>query len=109
MENDFLPTIHDTIVSSLSIGRKRVLDRLSSHKEFIRGRNKIGDKVKYQNKTHDVGTVTAQETDIMMFVPAGVQRLSEQNYEVDYELARPENVFKSEQKPLFGDNHPMSP
>jgi DNA modification methylase len=108
IEKELQQTIQDTILSSLNVGKKRVTDRLSGHKEFIRARYDVGKRIKYLNKNHDVGTVTAQETDIMICVPARIKKMSEQTYEVDYEFARPDVISKSDQLPLFGNNSPRS-
>lgn len=104
IEKDLQQTIHETILSSLNIGKKRVMDRLSGHEEFVKARSNVGKKFKFLNKIHDVGTISAQETDIMMCMPTRLKKLSEHNYEVEYEPARPDIFSKRDQLPLFGNN-----
>ena len=94
-------TIQGAVQSSVKIGRKRVLDRLSRHRAFIKARMDSGRGLKYRNRHHDIETVTAQETGIRLYVPRNFHRISDSRFAVEYEPVRSEMRSQSEQVSLF--------
>ena len=94
-------TIQDSALSSIKIGRRKIFDRLQQHKEFMRVRSDSGKKIKYLNRNHNVPTVTAQETDIMMFAPKSINRISNSDFEVDYEFATADIMPPTDQLSMF--------
>ena len=87
IEEDLKNTINIAIQASIKLGRKRTLNRLSTHREFISDRINSGKKIKHQNANHDFGVVTSQETDILMSIPTKIQSVADLEYEVNYEVA----------------------
>lgn len=103
ISKDLKNTIQDSILRSIEIGRKKVFNRLLQHKEFINARRDSGKEIKYINKNHKVSTVTSQETDIMMFAPKKLKRLSDLNFEVECEFAAEDILPHTDQLPIFAD------
>ena len=101
IEEDLKNTIIDAIQASIKLGRKRTLDRLANHREFISDRINSGKKIKHQNTNHDFGVVTSQETDILMSIPKKSQSVAALKYEVDYEIASSDLDLKASQLKLF--------
>jgi hypothetical protein len=67
----------------------------------MRVRSDSGKKIKYLNRNHNVPTVTAQETDIMMFAPKSINRISNSDFEVDYEFATADIMPPTDQLSMF--------
>jgi DNA modification methylase len=104
IEEDLKDTIHEAILASLKIGRKKTMDRLTKHREFISDRINSGKQIKHQNPNHDFGVVTSQETDIMMFIPKDIMTVSNLVYEVKYEFVSPHLNSKQDQLELFANS-----
>lgn len=101
IEESLKNTISLVIQASLKMGRKRILDRLANHREFISDRIKRGKNIKHQNVNHDFGVVTSQETDILMSIPAKIQLVADLEYEVNYEIVSSALNSKASQLKIF--------
>ena len=88
IENDLSlqKVIFDTINSSLIAAGKRINERLSEHQKFIQSRIESGGKVKYVNHHYDLGTITSQETDILLYMPININPQPEGKFEVEYKM-----------------------
>lgn len=101
IEKDLKKTITSVVRNCLAPGRKRILDRLSDHFEFMTQRKNSGKTVKYQNAGHKFGVVTSQETDLTMMIPTKIRSIADLEYEVDYETASPDQYTTAFQPSLF--------
>ncbi len=104
VEEDLKNTINEAIQASIKFGRKRTLDRLAKHREFISDRINSGKKIKYQNTNHDFGVVASQETDIMMSIPKKIQAVADLEYEVQYVFVTPDLDSQSFQLELSANS-----
>jgi DNA modification methylase len=86
VEEDLKNTIIEALQASIKFGRKRTMDRLAKHKDFISDQINSEEKRKYHNTNHDFGVVTSQETDIMMSIPNKIQIIADLEYEVQHEF-----------------------
>ncbi len=104
VEEDLINIIKVTIQASIKLGKKRTLKRIHNHREFISDRINRGRKIKYQNKHHNVGVVTSQETDILIRSPLKIQAAGKLEYKANYEIVSSDLESKTLQLNLFDLN-----
>lgn len=101
ISNELKHIIHDTVFSSIKLGRNKIFDRLARHKKFIEDRLSSGKKIKYINSIYGLPVVTSQEREIVLYLPNNLERKSDLRVEVEYEIAGLEKLLNTEQMPLF--------
>jgi modification methylase len=85
IEKDLENTIDKSILSSISIGRKRISDRIENHKKFIYDRIESGKEIKYNNENHNFGIISPQEKDILLYNIKNVKKIDKLSYKANYE------------------------
>jgi hypothetical protein len=79
--------IQRTVNDSLTVGLNRIRTRLSDHRDFVYSQIELGREVKHRNRTYGFPVITSQETDIVFYLPCGLNAHPSGAFEVEYELA----------------------
>ncbi|MBN1442723.1 MAG: site-specific DNA-methyltransferase [Planctomycetes bacterium] len=86
-------TLHDSIRAALRaaapIGRRRAMERLEAHREFIRRREAEGRPPKYTSRALDVPVVTRQEVDLRLHHPVEIRKIEPHLYEAEHSSEPP--------------------
>ncbi len=67
------PVVEQTAHKAVDLGRELTKRRLEAHGRFMAHREAEKGPAKYRNVPHGMGVVTAQETDLRLVVPQGVE------------------------------------
>jgi modification methylase len=93
--------ISESTMNAVNEGATRIRNRISIHRSFVKERSESGYKFKHNNPIHHFPVMTAQETELTLFLPETLKQKSDLNFEVTYRQPNVRDFSHDEQLSLF--------
>jgi DNA modification methylase len=114
LDPSFQPLILEACGQASERGRRRIDERLDSHRQFVRDSQTEGKIIKHTNQVYGFPVITRQEVELMIPLPTTVKETAQNQFSVSYTIpvasATPESAAvpaasqpkKTGQLSLFG-------
>jgi hypothetical protein len=107
----FQPLIDQGWEPALNEGRQRIAERFEQHMQFVRDRQAAGKAIKHTNRVYGFPVMTRQETELMVPLPAALQKRTPHRLSIVYEtptLSAGAESAALPEKPQPGDTRQLS-
>jgi len=83
------PAIGQALRQAVEIGKSRAAERIADHVAFVEKRRARGKTIRYTNRPHRFGVMSAQEQDLIIRAPERLARTGEDTFRAEYAAAVP--------------------
>jgi DNA modification methylase len=84
------PAIQTRLERAIKLGRERTRLRLTDHRSFVEERTRRERSPKYAHEGLDTRVITAQETDLKLWMPSQMESTGFQSWKLDLDPLRPD-------------------
>jgi hypothetical protein len=71
---------------AIDMGRRRIGERFDDHLQFVRDREAAGKPIKHINRVYGFPVITRQEAELMIPLPADLEKSAKNKFTVTYEM-----------------------
>ncbi|MEM3433261.1 MAG: site-specific DNA-methyltransferase [Candidatus Methanomethyliaceae archaeon] len=98
------PVILQNIRQALFLGQTRIAERYKNHLDFIERRIQTGYRLKHVNCVYHLPVMTAQEKELVLYIPTKIEEVSDRHFRVKAEFFNHQDIQNEIQRCLFEKN-----